>query len=91
MSKFEQLLLFPDPRSETEIISDELVVLTDHVDSLRRGLFKRFSSLSSGLLSVESRLSILEQQIYMSVRHHQDIEDQLMNLTERINNLKDET
>lgn len=69
-----QLRLFHEQRTETEEIADELDELCERVDNLRKGLFKRLSSLASELRSAECRISLLEQQLYISQQCHKQLE-----------------
>lgn len=81
-----QLLLFKEEeKSETEELSDNLDEICDKVDKLRKGLFKRMSSLSSELKSAECRISLLEQQLFISQKSHEQNEAKLALLEELLN------
>ena len=69
-----QLKLFFDEKTETEELADELDELCDRVDNLRKGLFKRLSTLSSELRSAELRISLLEQQLYIAAQGQRVLE-----------------
>ena len=75
-----QLRLFKDQRTESEELADELDELCDKVDNLRKGLFKRHSTLASELKSAECRISLLEQQLYISAQSQKIMETKLDSL-----------
>jgi len=75
-----QLRLFHEQRTEAEEIADDLDELCERVDNLRKGLFKRFSTLATELRSAECRISLLEQQLFVSQQHHKNLEARMIAL-----------
>lgn len=80
-----QLMLFKEEKTETEELSDNLDEICDKVDKLRKGLFKRMSSLASDLRTAEARISMLEQQLYISQKSHEQNDVKLALLEELLN------
>jgi septal ring factor EnvC (AmiA/AmiB activator) len=85
-----QLRLFHEQRTEAEEIADELDELCDKVDTLRKGLFKRLSTLASELRSAELRISLLEQQLYISQKCHNQLEARMLLLESMLNQMFEE-
>jgi len=81
-----QLRLFHEAKTDAEEIADDLDELCDRVDNLRKGLFKRFSTLSAELRSSEIRISLLEQQIYISNQCHKQLEARMLSLETLLQN-----
>lgn len=60
----EQLLLFHMPRTELERIADELAVLKNNQDKLRRGLFRRQGELAFEVNNMQSQIDMFTMQLY---------------------------
>jgi cytidylate kinase len=81
-----QLLLFEAEKSETEELSDELDILCEKMDTLRKGLFKRHSTLASQLKTSECRIDLLEQQLYIAQKGNVILESRLAALETLLTN-----
>ena len=61
----EQLQLFYIRKTETEELSDDFEGIVVKVDNFRKSFFKKMSSLSSEVRTLQARVDILEAQLYI--------------------------
>jgi len=75
-----QLRLFHEEKTETEELSDNLDLITEKMDNLRKGLFKRQSTMSAEIKSQQAQIDFLQAQLYVLEQY---IKNQMGSLIER--------
>ena len=60
-----QLKLFQIHKSEHEELEDELDIVSDKLENLRKGLFKRHSTLAAEVRSLQTQIDFMQAQMFV--------------------------